>query len=146
MSLYLYEVLPASERLDLIAQLRINSNRTKAARMLIQNHYLPQPLSAITKALTYLPDQYRITHPSWQPQRIGYQPFPFPTFTKALVSSMHSTIVDGDTGFLARMDPDTARRELVDDSFVRESLRRLGGPGAFGLNADLTRTEEVDPQ
>jgi NitT/TauT family transport system substrate-binding protein len=35
--------------------------------------------------------------------------------------------------------------DLVDDRFVRTSLTRVDGTDAFGLPADLTRTEEVDP-
>ena len=129
------------------AQLRINGNRRAAASMLSNGRYLPQPLPAITKSLTYAPEQYqdRIKHPAWDPQRIGYQPFPFPSYTQSLAEAMHSTVVDGDTGFLSKLDPATAHHEMIDDRFVRESLRRLGGPANFGLPASLTRTEDVDP-
>ncbi|WP_305093445.1 ABC transporter substrate-binding protein [Prescottella sp. R16] len=127
------------------AQLRIGADRGRAAETLKSGDYLPQPLPAITKALTYPPDEYRITHHDWNPQRIGYQPFPFPGFTRALVEAMHETEIDGDRTFLSRLDPTTVHADLVDDRFVRQSLIRGGGPAAFGLPADLTRTEEVDP-
>lgn len=125
------------------AQLRIDADRHDAALMLHDDHYLPQPTAAIDKSLTYSPDDYRIAHPQWEPQKIGYQPFPFPSFTAALVESMHSTVVDGDRGFLDRIDPARAHAELVDDRFVRSSIDRVGGPAAFGLPTSLTRTEEV---
>jgi NitT/TauT family transport system substrate-binding protein len=39
------------------AQLRIDSDRKSAAALLSEGKYLPQPVSAITKALTYPPGQ-----------------------------------------------------------------------------------------
>nr|WP_152975408.1 ABC transporter substrate-binding protein [Rhodococcus rhodochrous] len=125
------------------AQQRIGTDRPAAAKLLAGG-YLPQPLPAITTALTY-PGRAPGVHPHWQPERVGYQPFPFPSFTAALIEAMHGTLVDGDTRFLDRLDPATVHDDLVDDRFVRASLGRLGGPTAFGLPADLTRTEEVDP-
>lgn len=126
------------------AQALINADRPAAAAMLSVNRYLPQPVKAITKALTYPAADYSIANPSWEPQRISYQPFPFESFTKGLVGAMHSTVVDGNRDFLDRIDVDTVHGELIDDRFVRASLERAGGPAAFGLPANLTRTEEVD--
>lgn len=125
------------------AQLRIDGDR-KAAAAQLKAGYLPQALPAITKALTYSPEQYRIGHADWSPQRIGYRPFPFPSFTQELVESMHDTVVDGDRRFLSTLDPATVHADLVDDRFVRRSIDSLGGPGAFSLPPSLTRTEEVD--
>lgn len=129
----------------LAAQLRIDGGRQATAGELSAGKYLPQPLPAITKALTYPADKYDLHHPDWQPQRLGFQPFPFPSFTQALVEAMHETVVDGDTGFLNRMDPAAVHGQLVDDRFVRQSITRHGGPAVFGLPETLTRTEEVDP-
>ncbi|NKY89293.1 ABC transporter substrate-binding protein [Nocardia veterana] len=125
------------------AQLRIGGDRPAAAKQLA-GRYLPQPLPAITKALTYS-DRIPVRHPDWHPQRIGFQPFPFPSFTTALATAMHDTVVDGDTRFLSRLDPAGVHAELVDDRFVRTALDRAGGPAAFGLPPGLTRTEEIDP-
>ncbi|UYP18576.1 ABC transporter substrate-binding protein [Rhodococcus sp. Z13] len=127
------------------AQLQIGADRQAAAGLLSTGGYLPQPLPAITKALTYPGRDEGTRHPQWQPQRVGYQPFPFPSFTAALIEAMHGTVVDGDTRFLSRLDPATVHHDLVDDRFVRTSLTRVPGTDAFGLPADLTRTEEVDP-
>ena len=124
------------------AQQGIGANRQGTAKTL-SGRYLPQPLPAITQSLTYS-DRIPVRHPQWNPQRIGFQPFPFPSFTAELVASMHDTAVDGDTRFLSRLDPAGVHADLVDDRFVRSALDRAGGPGAFGLPG-LTRTEEIDP-
>ncbi|MDA3643914.1 ABC transporter substrate-binding protein [Saccharopolyspora indica] len=126
-----------------LAQLSIEQDRGRAARVLSGDRYLPQPLPAITRALTY--DGSGLHHPEWSGQRIGFQPFPFPGYTAGLIRAMHGTAVDGDTAFLRRIDPDLAHGQLVDDRFVRRSIDRLGGPAAFGLPHDLHRTEEVNP-
>ena len=128
-----------------LAQQRINDNRPAAAAALSSGAYLPQPLPAIKTALTYNPKDYHFTHPDWQPQRLGYQPFPFPSFTRRLVEAMHDTVVDGDRRFLNQLDPATVHAQLVDDSFVRTALAAHGGTESFGLPSDLTRVEQVQP-
>lgn len=126
------------------AQLRINGDR-KAAAAALAGRYLPQPLPAVQTALTYPTAPYPFTHPEWQPQRLGFQPFPFPSFTQRLLEAMGDTVVDGDRRFLERLDPAHVHTDLVDDQFVRHSLYSHGGPAAFGLPTDLTRIEEVQP-
>ncbi|WAJ43783.1 ABC transporter substrate-binding protein [Mycobacterium sp. Aquia_216] len=128
-----------------LAQQRINDNRPAAAAALSSGAYLPQPLPAIKTALTYNPKDYRLAHPDWQPQRLGYQPFPFPSFTRRLVAAMHDTVVDGDRRFLDGLDPATAHSQLVYDRFVRAALDAHGGAASFGIPSDLTRVEEVQP-
>lgn len=127
------------------AQLRIDANRRTAAAALTGGKYLPQPEPAVRLALTYPTPPYRYAHPEWAPQRVGYQPFPFPSFTQRLVEAMNETVVDGDRRFLRRLDPARVHDELVDDAFVRKSLERQGGPQTFGLSAEPTRTEQVQP-
>ncbi|MFV8164349.1 ABC transporter substrate-binding protein [Mycobacterium sp. 134] len=127
------------------AQLRIDADRAGAAAALTGGKYLPQPTPAVALALTYPKPPYPPAHPDWQPQRLGFQPFPYPSFTRRLAEAMHDTVVDGDRGFLGRLDPASVHTELVEDRFVRRSLTAHGGPSAFGLTADLTRTEQVQP-
>jgi NitT/TauT family transport system substrate-binding protein len=129
-----------------LAQQQINSNRVTAAATLSSGGYLPQPGPAIKTALTYPSQPYLYVHPQWQPQRLGFQPFPFPSFTSGLVAAMHDTVVDGDRRFLDRLDPADVHAELVDDSFVRASLAAHGGPESFGISSDFTRIEEVQPR
>ena len=127
------------------AQRWIDTNRSAAAADLAGGRYLPQPVPAVQLALTYPDPPGRLVHPDWQPQRLGYQPFPFPSFTHRLIEAMDETVVDGNRRFLDRIDADQVHTDLVDDTFVRRSLAAQGGPLAFGLPADLTRTEQVEP-
>ena len=134
------------------AQLWARDNRAEAARLLSADgdNYLPQPRVAIERALThYELTEYgpsgAIRHPEWATARIGFQPFPFPSYTAALVRLLGETLVEGDRSFLDGLDPAAVHGELVDDRFVRAAIERLGGPAAFGLPADLTRTEVIAP-
>lgn len=127
------------------AQVRIDADRRGAARLLAGGRYLPQPVPAVQLALTYPDPPYRFAHPDWQPQRLGYQPFPFPSYTRRLVTAMHDTVVDGDRRFLDRLDPAAVHDELVDDTFVRRSVAAHGGLRAFGLADQFTRIEQVQP-
>ncbi|MFC4947281.1 ABC transporter substrate-binding protein [Pseudonocardia sp. GCM10023141] len=122
------------------AQLWLGGHRADAAKVLKDGRYLPQPLPAITKALDRTPGPAQ--HPDWHGERIGFAPYPFPGYTEALVRAMRETVVDGPTGFLTGIDPAAVHADLVDDRFVLRSMAALGGPGAFGLPASLTRTEE----
>lgn len=126
------------------AQLALSNDRKAAAAKLGGGRYLPQPVPAITLALTYPTAPYPLHHPEWQPQRLGFQPFPFPSFTSELVSAMHDTVIDGDRRFLDRLDPTTVHGDLVDDTFVRNSIQAHGGPAAFGLSGGYTRTEQLE--
>jgi NitT/TauT family transport system substrate-binding protein len=129
------------------AQRWIADHRAETAALLSTARYLPQPLPAIRRALTRAPDDpvLVVRHPGWHGERMGFTPFPFPSYTEAMVGAMHETAVDGDRTFLDRLDPAAVHRELVDDRFVRGSLAALGGPAAFGLPDTLIRTEEVQP-
>ncbi|MFL0178574.1 ABC transporter substrate-binding protein [Mycobacterium sp. SMC-15] len=125
------------------AQLLLNDDRVKAAKALGGGHYLPQPVPAVQLALTYPDPPYPLAHPDWQPQRLGFTPFPFAGFTHRLVEAMGETVIDGDRRFLDRLDPARVHADLVDDQFVRSALAQHGGPGAFGLAASLDREEQV---
>lgn len=126
------------------AQLHIDADRAAAATALTRG-YLPQPAPAVARALTYPKAPYEYIHPQWRPQHIGFSPFPYPSFTERLVHAMHDTVVDGDRSFLDRLDPTAVHTGLVEDSFVRNAMAANGGPAAFGVPADFTRTEEVQP-
>ncbi|MFI6171762.1 ABC transporter substrate-binding protein [Nocardia sp. NPDC051052] len=125
------------------AQMRITTDRNQAASALTSGSYLPQPLPAVRTALTYPTLPYQLRHPDWSPQLVGFQPYPYPSFTRKLVEAMHDTVVDGDRGFLDDLDPNTAHAGLVDDTFVLNSIATQGGAQAFGLPADLVRAEQV---
>ncbi|MGH2383035.1 MAG: ABC transporter substrate-binding protein, partial [Candidatus Limnocylindria bacterium] len=133
------------------AQLWAAANLSEAARVLSADgeNYLPQPLPAIERALThYDHGEYvgtgAIEHADWETERIGFQPFPFPTYTTELVGLLKETSVEGETGFLDELEPATAHAQLVDDRFARQAITDLGGPAPFGLADGLSRTEQIE--
>jgi NitT/TauT family transport system substrate-binding protein len=59
------------------------------------------------------------------------------------VQRLKRTVVDGDSTFLASLDPAFAARDLVDDRFVRKSIDAVGGLTAFGQSGGFRREEIV---
>lgn len=111
--------------------------------------YLPQPEPAIRRALThYDHGEYGATgaieHLDWATRRIGFQPFPYPTYTAELATRLQQTTVDGDRTFLDALDPASVHGELVEESLVRSAIDTVGGPGVFGQAENLTRSEVID--
>ena len=127
------------------AQRWIGANRPQTAGLLTADRYLPQPLPAVTRALTRSATDpvLEVRHPAWHGERMGFRPYPFPSYTTALVEAMRDTVVDGDRRFLDGLDPAGVHTALVDDRFVLRSIAALGGPAAFDLPGSLLRTEEV---
>lgn len=119
------------------AQVRLDADRKGAAAILGDGRYLPQPTKAVALALTYPTAPYPLRHPDWQPQHLGFKPYPYPSFTERLVEAMSDTVVDGDRRFLDRIDSARVHGELVDDGFVRAALNAQPGP--------LNRIEQVAP-
>lgn len=72
-----------------------------------------------------------IHHPEWNIGRIGFQPYPYPSATRFILSELSHVRVEGDTGFLKPLDPDHAAADLVDDTFVQSAIRRVGWPRKF---------------
>ncbi|MBX6753658.1 MAG: ABC transporter substrate-binding protein [Thermorudis peleae] len=135
------------------AQRFARENRAEAARLLAKEGgrgYLPQPLEAIERVLLdhehdrYVQDGV-IHHPDWGAQRIDFRPYPFQSYTVALIEHLRRTRVEGDAGFLTTLDPAAAHAELVDDRFVRQALDTEGGPVAFDLPETLMRSERIEP-
>lgn len=130
------------------AQRSVREDRGETARLLSDagEGYLPQPREVIERALThYAAEEYgnAIRH-DWDTERIGFQPFPFPSYTKELVRRMQATAVDGNRRFLDALDPPAVHSELVDDRYVRAAIDAVGGPEVFDLPAELSRTERID--
>jgi NitT/TauT family transport system substrate-binding protein len=133
------------------AQAAVRDDRSGTAELLSEagEGYLPQPQPAIERALSYYDlSEYTATgairHPDWQTSRIGFQPFPFPSYTEELVRRMQATEVDGDRRFLDDLDPAAVHADLVHDRDVRAAIDAVGGPGVFDLPDDLSRTETID--
>lgn len=136
------------------AQLWILENRAEAAKILSREsgkQYTPHGLSALTKVLvpstsdtqTYLASR-AIRHAEWKEERIGFQPYPFPSYTKELVTRLKNTTVEADRGFLSQLDPAFAAQDLVDDRFVKKAIEAVGGLKKFGVEGGYTRVETID--
>jgi NitT/TauT family transport system substrate-binding protein len=112
------------------AQEWLSTHRHEAAIILSREsgrNYTPHPLSAVDRVLSDREiDSYvqtgAIRHPTWHEQRIGFQPFPFPSYTEELVRRLRDTTIEGNKSFLDQLDPGTVARDLVDDSLVRTAL------------------------
>ena len=133
------------------AQLWTRNNQLDTARLLSaesSQRYTPHNLRVLSKVLAATDyGNYEasgvVRHKNWAQRRIDFQPYPYASYTQELVRALRQTRVEGDAAFLAKLDPAFAARDLVDDRFVRKALNAVGGPGAFGLPASLTRSEVV---
>ena len=131
------------------SQLAIADDRSAAAAILSDGGYLPQPLAAIERALThYATEEYfesgAIVNREWSSERIGFQPFAFPSYTEKLVSSLKETLIDGDSSFLSALDATTVHSELVADGLARAAIEANGGLERFRL-ASFERVETIAP-
>ena len=137
------------------AQLWTRDNREEAARLLSRegaNRYTPHSSAVLGKVLApaaadraaYL-GTGALRHADWSETRIDFQPYPFPSYTEELVRRLKGTLLEGNRGFLDRLEPAAAARELVDDRFVRHALTGVGGLAAFGLPERFSRVEQIVP-
>ena len=83
-----------------------------------------------------------IRHQQWDEKRIDFQPYPYPSYTEELVKRLKHTLIEGESGFLAGLDPVHTARDLVDDRFVRNAIAAVGGPSVFGIAENFQRSEE----
>jgi len=133
------------------AQLWTRSNQVETAKLLSssgEEKYTPHTLQSLTKVLAVSDfNSYEkrgvIAHPNWNQRRIDFQPYPFPSYTEELVRAIAQTKVEGDISFLQKLDPKFVAKDLVDDRFVRKAITAAGGPSAFGLPANYTRSETI---
>ncbi len=134
------------------AQAWTRDNRAEAAKLLSRdgaNRYTPHAQSVLDRVLAPQASERQgylasgaIQHTQWDEQRIDFQPYPFPSYTEELVRRLKDTLIEGDKGFLASLDPKYAAQDLVDDRFVRNSIGAIGGLKTFGLAENFERTEE----
>ncbi|QTA90373.1 ABC transporter substrate-binding protein [Desulfonema magnum] len=124
------------------AQLWILNNRAEAARILSidGNKYLPAPEKILLRVFTGYDNlaiygkgtvPRAIRHPEWNIGRIGFQPYPYPSATRFIVKEMARTLMEGNTAFLKRLDPDGVAKDLVDYTFVKKAIANVGGPEKF---------------
>jgi len=135
------------------AQLWVRANRPETAKLLSKdgsNKYTPHPVDILEKVLApgktdisaYLASG-AILHPDWNEQRIDFQPYPYPSYTEALIGLLKKTLIEGDKSFLESLDPAFVARDLVDDRFVKASIIANGGLSAFGLAESFDRKEVI---
>lgn len=131
------------------SQLTIADDRSAAAAILSDGGYLPQPVEAIERALThYATEEYftsgAIVNKEWSSERIGFQPYAFPSYTQELVTALKDTVIDGDRSFLDSLDPASVHEQLVADGLARAAIEANGGLERFRL-ASFERVETIAP-
>ncbi|MFJ5298551.1 ABC transporter substrate-binding protein [Pseudomonas sp. NPDC088368] len=134
------------------AQVWTRDNRAEAAKLLSKdgaNRYTPHAQTVLDRVLSPAASERQgylasgaIQHAQWDEHRIDFQPYPFPSYTEELVRRLKDTLIEGDKGFLASLDPKTVAGDLVDDRFVRNSIAAVGGLKTFGLAESFQRNEE----
>ncbi|MGE8505067.1 MAG: ABC transporter substrate-binding protein [Pseudomonas sp.] len=135
------------------AQLWTRDNRAEAAQLLSKdgaNRYTPHAPDVLGRVLAPAAserDAYlasgAIQHGDWADRRIDFQPYPFPSYTEELVKRLKNTLIEGNSRFLADLDPSATARDLVDDRFVRTAIEAVGGLKAFGAPDSFERVEEI---
>jgi len=108
--------------------------------------YLPVPETVLARVFSPVPEK-GLFHPQWGVERIGFQPYPFPSATRFIVDHLKQTLVEGNSDFLKGLDSGRAARELVDDTFVSKALDETGGIGRFcncNMEKPFTREEIVE--
>lgn len=135
------------------AQAWIQGHREETAHILAKDNpgrYTPHTYETLARVLAPQPRQAEsyvasgvIRHADWKEKRIDFQPYPFPSYTEALVSMLKTTLVSGRNEFLKTLDPAFVARDLVDDRFVKKAIAGIGGMSAFGLPDGFTRKEII---
>ncbi|KPA18341.1 ABC transporter substrate-binding protein [Candidatus Magnetomorum sp. HK-1] len=140
------------------AQLWIKKNPHQTAKILSKDggNYLPVSEKILSRVFTgYEQSIYgkgtspqAIKHKDWEVERIGFQPYPYPSATEFIIKEMRNTLMEGDANFLKRIQADLAARDLVDDTFVKHAIQNIGGlkqfDPAFDISNPFSREETVE--
>jgi len=138
------------------AQHWILKNRSQTAKILSKDgkNYLPVPEKVLLRVFNgYELEKYgkgntpeAIKHPEWKMNRIGFQPYPFPSTTRFIFNEMRKTIVAGDNSFLKKYSSDFVSDDLVDVRFVKNAIMNIGRNNFPDLNLEdpWTRKEIID--
>jgi NitT/TauT family transport system substrate-binding protein len=132
------------------------ANRTAVPDLLSKDgkNYLPMSSAVIRRAmLDYSLPAYgekgtgAIKHPQWKVQRIGFQPYPYESATREIVRLLQETHVEGDSRFLAALQPERVVSELFNYDMVRRAAQSVGGLQLFdGVDPKqpFTRQEVIE--
>lgn len=128
------------------AQIWLRENREEGATLLSQDGsaLLDYPREQIDRAMNhYDHEEYgvetgngAIQHPEWESERIGFYPYPYPSYTEELVRRLKETEVEGDAEFLDDVTPEHAADDLVEYEPVQNALENAGGPEAFDVEEE----------
>lgn len=109
-----------------------SQNKAEVAQMISRDGrgYLPAPAPVVLRAMThYDSPEYGASgarlHDDWGNGRIDFQPWPYPSADALTVTYLRDTVVTGDAGFLADLDPAFVSEDLVDRRFVRNAVERF---------------------
>lgn len=133
-------------------QLWLQDNRSEAATLLSEDEtgLFPQGPEPLERALTlyadhdHYHDDGAIQHTDWESDRIGFYPYPYPSYTKALTRQLKETRVEGETAFLEEIDPEFVADDLVTYEPIETALEDAGGPSAFGIPEEDGYEREED--
>lgn len=110
------------------------------------NRYTPHTKAILdkvfsTKDYARYEENSVVKNKGWHQRRIDFQPYPFASYTEALVQNLRSTVVEGDNAFLQKLDPAFVAKDLVDDRFVKNAINAVGGPKVFNIPENFQRSE-----
>jgi NitT/TauT family transport system substrate-binding protein len=136
------------------AQRWVIANREETALILSKDGqgYLPFPKAVVERAmLKYDVETYgggAILHPDWGLRRVAFNPYPYESATRDVVSLLKRTRVEGDSAFMQALEPDQVVRELFNYDLVKSAIAATGGMTGFdGLPTDtgdpFRRTESI---
>lgn len=135
------------------AQQYLRENRADAAELLsaADTGLLPQEPEPIRRSFSHYADHDEyvetgaIRNADWETERIGFYPYPYPSYTEELVRRMRETRVEGEDAFLDDVSPATVAEDLVAYDPIRTALEDAGGPPAFDVPEDdgYERTETI---
>ena len=126
------------------AQAWLRGNRVEAAELLSNDGtgLYPQGQEPIERAFTHYDaheeylDSGAIVHPEWDIERIGFYPYPYPSYTKELTRRMQDTAVEGESEFIQELSPEFVADDLVAYDPVEQALEDAGGPPAFDVEEE----------
>ncbi len=131
-------------------------NKFEAANILHKNgqNYLPVSRNILYRAFDgYEVEKYgrgnipqAIKHPEWNIERIGFQPYPFPSATRFIYNKLKETVVEGNSNFLKKYDTDFVVKDIVVTKFINNSIKNGFGKSFlnYEVNGKLGREEIID--
>lgn len=114
------------------AEVYASQHKAEVAKLLSQDGkgYIPLPAAVVERAVTHYDDPAysaigaNHNQAAWHNGRIDFQPWPYPSATKAIVKAMNETVVSGDKTFLNGLDPEFVAKDLVDYELVKKALEK----------------------